>query len=258
MERCSSTRKDSSVVNVSAPSKEHNKLVKQTTSGLNKGFKPHLVFGLSFNASVFAPGDPQSPCKSCWEKYAQPYTREMEVLDWNDTANSHYQKPISRAGNHVNLSVSQTLLDSVAPDRIPGPIINSRLEYETPDDGKPTVSPCSGHPLLRNGHVLIYPHGFKCDKCKYSIRCSDSHPNNVRRLQQGIQTRRYTLQLSNKHVHIRTRGPLQPMQIVLEEFWATLHRRAETKRLERSEEQDLPAAHPSFPIRFPRQLPSGI
>jgi hypothetical protein len=34
------------------------------------------------------------------------------------------------------------------------------------DDGKPTHTPVPGHPLLKDGHILIYPAGFECHKCK--------------------------------------------------------------------------------------------
>jgi hypothetical protein len=36
-----------------------------------------------------------------------------------------------------------------------------------PDDGKPTTRPTPGHPLLRDGKVLVYPLGHECRKCKY-------------------------------------------------------------------------------------------
>jgi hypothetical protein len=34
-----------------------------------------------------------------------------------------------------------------------------------PDDGKPTTRPTPGHPLLRDGKVLVYPLGHECRKC---------------------------------------------------------------------------------------------
>ncbi|KAH9940795.1 uncharacterized protein BXZ73DRAFT_88515 [Epithele typhae] len=34
-----------------------------------------------------------------------------------------------------------------------------------PNDGKPTPTPVPGHPLLRNGKVLVYPPGHECYKC---------------------------------------------------------------------------------------------
>lgn len=35
-----------------------------------------------------------------------------------------------------------------------------------PDDGRPTERPTPGHPLLRNGKVLVYPTGYECRKCQ--------------------------------------------------------------------------------------------
>ncbi|KAL0946367.1 hypothetical protein HGRIS_012598 [Hohenbuehelia grisea] len=35
-----------------------------------------------------------------------------------------------------------------------------------PDDGRPTHTPTPGHPLLRDGKLLVYPNGHECDKCK--------------------------------------------------------------------------------------------
>lgn len=37
-----------------------------------------------------------------------------------------------------------------------------------PDDGKPTRTPVPGHPLIRDGKVLVYPTEFECPKCAYS------------------------------------------------------------------------------------------
>ncbi|KAJ7636161.1 hypothetical protein B0H17DRAFT_1217158 [Mycena rosella] len=34
-----------------------------------------------------------------------------------------------------------------------------------PDDGRPTCTPVSGHPLLRAGSMLVYPPHFECAKC---------------------------------------------------------------------------------------------
>ncbi|KZT36875.1 hypothetical protein SISSUDRAFT_1049288 [Sistotremastrum suecicum HHB10207 ss-3] len=33
------------------------------------------------------------------------------------------------------------------------------------NDGRPTTNPQPGHPLLRNGKVLVYPAGYTCHKC---------------------------------------------------------------------------------------------
>lgn len=34
-----------------------------------------------------------------------------------------------------------------------------------PNDGKPTVQPTPGHPLIKDGKVLVYPIGHECRKC---------------------------------------------------------------------------------------------
>ncbi|KAJ7453344.1 hypothetical protein B0H11DRAFT_2071869 [Mycena galericulata] len=34
-----------------------------------------------------------------------------------------------------------------------------------PDDGRPTSRPVAGHPLLRDGNMLVYPPHFECSKC---------------------------------------------------------------------------------------------
>jgi hypothetical protein len=34
------------------------------------------------------------------------------------------------------------------------------------NDGKPTMRPSPGHPLIRNGQVLVYPVGYECRKCE--------------------------------------------------------------------------------------------
>ena len=34
-----------------------------------------------------------------------------------------------------------------------------------PSDGRPTSQPQPGHPLLKDGNLLVYPRGFECRKC---------------------------------------------------------------------------------------------
>ncbi|KAF8192128.1 hypothetical protein BJ912DRAFT_277214 [Pholiota molesta] len=38
-------------------------------------------------------------------------------------------------------------------------------EPPIPDDGRPTTSPVVGHPLLKDGKILVYPKRHECDKC---------------------------------------------------------------------------------------------
>lgn len=42
---------------------------------------------------------------------------------------------------------------------------NARTGVEDGDDGKPTATPKPGHPLMRNGRVLVYPASYECRRC---------------------------------------------------------------------------------------------
>ena len=51
------------------------------------------------------------------------------------------------------------------PD-IPGrPSRPTSLTEQVPDDGRPTTQPVIGHPLLKDGKLLVYPERYECDKC---------------------------------------------------------------------------------------------
>ena len=50
----------------------------------------------------------------------------------------------------------------------PGPPPTTELRSPSPgvpDDGRPTTTPVPGHPLLKDGKLLVYPAGHECDKC---------------------------------------------------------------------------------------------
>ena len=50
----------------------------------------------------------------------------------------------------------------------PGPPSSARQAPATqsiPNDGRPTSQPQPGHPLLKDGNLLVYPKGFECRKC---------------------------------------------------------------------------------------------
>ena len=48
-----------------------------------------------------------------------------------------------------------------------GPPPSDRQTSATPNDGRPTSQPQPGHPLLKDGNLLVYPKGFECRKCMY-------------------------------------------------------------------------------------------
>jgi hypothetical protein len=39
--------------------------------------------------------------------------------------------------------------------------------HTIPDDGRPTTTPMPGHPLLKNGRLLVYTGGYECPRCRY-------------------------------------------------------------------------------------------
>jgi len=46
-----------------------------------------------------------------------------------------------------------------------------------PNDGRPTSQPQPGHPLLRDGNLLVYPKGFECGKC-HNVGYREGNPQN--------------------------------------------------------------------------------
>ncbi|GJE93197.1 hypothetical protein PsYK624_093560 [Phanerochaete sordida] len=51
------------------------------------------------------------------------------------------------------------------PETPPRPANGASPQSDTPDDGRPTMKPVPGHPLMNNGRVLVYPQGYECPKC---------------------------------------------------------------------------------------------
>ncbi|KAJ3504750.1 hypothetical protein NLJ89_g7774 [Agrocybe chaxingu] len=47
--------------------------------------------------------------------------------------------------------------------------------HSVPNDGRPTSHPVIGHPLLKDGKVLVYPKGHECEKC-HNVGYKDSDP----------------------------------------------------------------------------------
>lgn len=55
----------------------------------------------------------------------------------------------------------------------------------SPADARPTQAPTPGHPLLRDGCLLVYPKGFVCNKC--ASHTNSCEPTDARRQQHGLQ-----------------------------------------------------------------------
>ncbi|KAF8159244.1 hypothetical protein B0H34DRAFT_796525 [Crassisporium funariophilum] len=48
--------------------------------------------------------------------------------------------------------------------------------HEVVNDGRPTTFPCLGHPLLKDGKLLVYPKGYECEKCN-NVGYKSADPN---------------------------------------------------------------------------------
>jgi hypothetical protein len=53
-----------------------------------------------------------------------------------------------------------------------GPPPPSSPIASSPGDNKPTSIPKPGHPLLRDGKLLVYPRGYECPKCEFNFLTS--------------------------------------------------------------------------------------
>ncbi|EKM50053.1 uncharacterized protein PHACADRAFT_264552 [Phanerochaete carnosa HHB-10118-sp] len=51
------------------------------------------------------------------------------------------------------------------PATPPRPANRGGPQSDAPDEGRPTMKPVPGHPLMSNGRVLVYPAGYECNKC---------------------------------------------------------------------------------------------
>ncbi|KAF9233729.1 hypothetical protein BU15DRAFT_90246 [Melanogaster broomeanus] len=81
--------------------------------------------------------------------YATPYNPNTGLLVVPD-ASPRAAPPQGQPSANVRRSST--------PPRSPPPI--------TPDDGTPTTTPVPGHPLLRDGNLIVYPKDYLCVKCR--------------------------------------------------------------------------------------------
>ena len=53
------------------------------------------------------------------------------------------------------------------PPPPPRPTTTDTRSGSIPNDGRPTTTPHPGHPLLKDGKLLVFPKGYECEKCTY-------------------------------------------------------------------------------------------
>lgn len=73
--------------------------------------------------------------------------------------------PPSHPSRSPSLSTTSSLRGHQRSVSTPG---SSRAGPTNTNDGKPTTTPTPGHPLLRDGKLLVYPSGWECHKCTFS------------------------------------------------------------------------------------------
>jgi hypothetical protein len=61
--------------------------------------------------------------------------------------------------------VAGTAEGIIQPDFEPPTGPPRSIPNSAPDDARPTQHPAVGHPLLNDGRVLVFPRGYKCQKC---------------------------------------------------------------------------------------------
>ena len=80
------------------------------------------------------------------------------------TSHSDFARDFYAAGS----GSGENLINETAFAPPAGPPPSTRQPPTTrsvPDDGRPTSQPQPGHPLLKDGNLLVYTKGFECKKC---------------------------------------------------------------------------------------------
>ncbi|KAG2014074.1 hypothetical protein CC2G_010921 [Coprinopsis cinerea AmutBmut pab1-1] len=96
---------------------------------------------------------PQHPASHGHSQSASNLSQPRREAE-NRRASSDFVRDFYAAGD----SVPPELVSS-GENRGAGPSSNPNVP------GKPTTEPTPGHPLLRDGKLLVYPKGYECEKC---------------------------------------------------------------------------------------------
>lgn len=100
---------------------------------------------------------PRHPQTSLHPPSSASSTRSLpSMTSHSDFARDFYA---AGAGSGENL-VTETAFPPPA-----GPPQSTRQTQSVPNDGRPTSHPQPGHPLLKDGNLLVYTKGFECRRC---------------------------------------------------------------------------------------------
>jgi len=135
-------------------------------------FVPTQSTGVSSTHSRFQP-PPRHPLSPSGTLSGRPTSAPIPA----SPPLSEFMRDFYAAGTVVDPSILGGSSSQYAPPPNPPPSssISPRRNAQTsganaqgqiPDDGSPTKTPAPGHPLLRDGKLLVYPSGYECSKCR--------------------------------------------------------------------------------------------
>lgn len=136
--------------------------------------------GRSSNTWSGNPGPRQGQSSYNWSPPTNPPPHPLRRLS---TSTSHSDLRAQPTGSHQRRHSSEFAQDfyavgtgedaGIPTERSPSaaapplpPRRTMNTEAQTPIR-KPTSTPVAGHPLMNDGRVLVYPQGYRCDKCKH-------------------------------------------------------------------------------------------
>ncbi|KAH7913006.1 hypothetical protein BJ138DRAFT_702542 [Hygrophoropsis aurantiaca] len=89
-----------------------------------------------------------------------------DVVDAVSGSDSHTQAMQQSARSAYASPSSQYTHQRAASSPSASPSQSSHPRNDIPDDGSPTRTPVPGHPLLKDGMLLVYPNQYLCVKCR--------------------------------------------------------------------------------------------
>ena len=103
---------------------------------------------------------PRHPESSLHPPLASTSTHSLpSMASHSDFARDFYA---AGSGSGENLVTETAFAPPAGP---PPPTRQAPVTQSVPNDGRPTSQPQPGHPLLKDGNLLVYTKGFECRKC---------------------------------------------------------------------------------------------
>ena len=124
----------------------------------SRSLSPPLSNPTPSNTNDLVP-PPQHPQSSLHPSFSTSTHSLPSMTSHSDFARDFYA--VGAAGGE-NLLTETTFAPPAGP---PPSTRQTPAKQSIPNDGRPTSQPQPGHPLLKNGNLLVYTKGFECKKC---------------------------------------------------------------------------------------------